>query len=60
MKKKDIEKELRSLGYWYSGGSKHDKWINKRGATIIVPRHREINEFTARGILRDAKRGAGK
>ena len=35
------------------GGSHSKVWIGKRFVT--VPRHNEINELTARAILRDAK-----
>jgi hypothetical protein len=31
-------------------GSKHDVWI-KEDREIAIPRHREINEYTARNIL---------
>ena len=35
-------------------GGKHSKgWIGAK--SLIVPRHREINELTARGILRKAE-----
>jgi predicted RNA binding protein YcfA (HicA-like mRNA interferase family) len=55
MKKKDVEKELNNAGWWLkSHAAKHDKWTN--GVDIImVPRHSEINENTARGILKEAK-----
>ncbi|MFC7381593.1 hypothetical protein [Sphaerisporangium rhizosphaerae] len=32
-------------------GAGHDKWY-VGGEAVIVPRHSEINELTARGILR--------
>ena len=51
MKKKDLEKALRKFGWWRISGSKHDKWTNGE-ISIAVPRHTEINEFTARGILK--------
>ena len=35
------------------GGSHSKVWIGERFVT--VPRHNEINELTARAILRDAK-----
>jgi mRNA interferase HicA len=55
MKKVDLEKKLRSMGWQQAGGGKHDKWTNGRHS-IAVPRHREINEHTARGIIRQAER----
>ncbi len=59
MKKRDIEKRLKALGYWQDGGSKHDKWTNNE-TTIMVPRHTEINEYTAKGILREAEQFSRK
>ena len=38
------------------GGSHTKVWIN--GQMITIPRHNEINEFTARGILSDATAAA--
>ena len=56
MKKRDLEKKLKELGWWNAGtGAKHDKWTNGKDA-IPVPRHSEINEFTARGIIKNAIR----
>lgn len=59
MKKKDVEKQLKKLG-WYldrEGGS-HEVWTNGEAKTV-VPRHREINEFTAKGILKKAQENPG-
>ena len=51
MKKRDLEKKLKALGWWLDrNGSSHDIWTNGHIATT-VPRHREINELTAKGIL---------
>ncbi|MEU0519190.1 hypothetical protein [Streptosporangium sp. NPDC006007] len=33
-------------------GGGHDKWY-VRGDAVIVPRHSEINELTAKGILKE-------
>ncbi|MET8337591.1 hypothetical protein ABZV14_28840 [Streptosporangium canum] len=33
-------------------GGGHDKWY-VRGGAVIVPRHAEVNELTARGILKE-------
>lgn len=55
VKKRDLEKRLRELGFWLDGGGKHDKWTDGI-YTIPVPRHREINEFTAKGILNQAEK----
>lgn len=55
MKKKDLERELKKLGFnLIPAGGKHDKWSNDRDS-IAVPRHREINEYTAKGIIKQAK-----
>lgn len=37
-------------------GGDHDIFANGHGATISVPRHREIKELTAKTILKMAKR----
>jgi hypothetical protein len=37
-------------------GRKHDIWI-KDEYEIAVPRHDEINEYTAKAILKEAKGG---
>ncbi len=55
MKRRDLERELKKLGWEFlrSGGS-HDVW--KRGDNIeAIPRHNEINEITAKAILKRAK-----
>jgi predicted RNA binding protein YcfA (HicA-like mRNA interferase family) len=60
MKKREPERRLRALGWWKDGeGGKHGKWTNGDAVTV-VPRHIEINEITARSILRDAERHPGK
>jgi mRNA interferase HicA len=55
MKKVDLEKQLTKLGWKFSrhGGS-HDIWTNGK-TNESVPRHREINEFTAKKILKTAQ-----
>ena len=57
MKKRDLEKRLQSLGFWRDGGSKHDKWTNGIH-TETVPRHVEVNEYTAQSILKRAAEAA--
>jgi mRNA interferase HicA len=54
MKKADLERQLRSLGWWlHRQGGSHEIWTN--GEIVkAVPRHREIEERTARSILRVA------
>jgi len=34
---------------------KHEVWQSKNGSVFTVPRHNEINENTAQGILEQAK-----
>lgn len=54
MKKKDIENKLKELGWWlHRQGGDHEIWTN--GEHIIpVPRHKKVNEFTAKNIIRKA------
>jgi mRNA interferase HicA len=54
MKKKDLDRALKDLGYWKDGGTKHEKWTNGKH-TEMVPRHKEIAEGTAKAILRRAE-----
>ena len=57
MKKRDLEKGLRQLGWRFlRHGKKHDVWTDGEREEA-VPRHREINEILARVILRRAGRG---
>jgi mRNA interferase HicA len=55
MKKRDLEKKLSHLGWWFKrqGGS-HEIWTNGED-TEPIPRHREIKENLARKILELAK-----
>lgn len=54
MKKRDLEKFIKQCGWWQKPGSKHDKWTNGELSTM-VPRHAEINEHTARGIMKTVR-----
>ena len=56
MKRKDIDKALKKAGWIISHGGNHDLATHpqKPGNKIAVPRHKEIPEYTARGILEDA------
>ncbi len=59
MKKSHLVKQMGDLGWWkYSEGKNHEKWTNGDLKTT-VPRHREINEMTARSILKLAKMNPG-
>lgn len=60
MKRSDLLKQLRTIakdqGVQFSeseGGSHTKVYLGTRWVT--VPRHKEINELTAKGILKDAK-----
>jgi len=57
MKRKDLERRLRELGWRIvRHGSRHDIWADGE-FEIAVPRHLEINEHTAMAILRTVKGG---
>jgi len=55
MKRRDLVAAVEAAGArLLRSGAKHDIFHNpKTGATQPIPRHREINEFLARKILRD-------
>lgn len=60
VKKKDLERALRNFGWSLQReGSDHEIWWNGE-VMISVPRHREINELTAKSILRKAEKGRKK
>lgn len=56
MKRRDIDKMLKKAGWIITPGGNHDiaKHPQKPGIRIPIPRHREIKEQTAKGILEDA------
>ena len=57
MKRRELEEKLRSLGWAIARrGGRHDIWA-RGDDEIAVPRHWEINEYTARAILRSAGGG---
>jgi predicted RNA binding protein YcfA (HicA-like mRNA interferase family) len=56
MKRRDLEKKLQDLGLrLVRNGARHDVWSNGE-REIAVPRHGEINECTAKAILKEAER----
>lgn len=60
MKRKDLLKSLGKMGDLVKvrEGANHTIYqIN--GARVSIPRHKEINELTAQGILKDAKEASG-
>jgi predicted RNA binding protein YcfA (HicA-like mRNA interferase family) len=57
MRRRDLERQLRDLGWNLDRhGARHDIWA-KGDRELVVPRHVEINEYTARAILREARGG---
>jgi len=58
MKRRELERRLRSLGWWFlRHGSRHDVWTDGEREEP-VPRHAEINERLAAAILsRAGKKG---
>lgn len=61
MKRRDLLKQLRSIAEatdtelrFLRQGANHELWsiMNQR---LVIPRHREINEHTARSIIKLAK-----
>jgi len=60
MKRRDLERFLKVNGWRYlrAGGS-HDVWTNGREIEA-VPRHREVNEFLARKIMKTVLAKPGK
>ena len=59
MKKKILVKRLQELGWWkYGEGGSHEKWTSGE-QKIPVPRHTEINEYTAEAIVKTAQANPG-
>lgn len=56
MKRRELDKKLKEAGWSITSGKKHDmaKHIDRPGIKIPLPRHAEINEYTAQGILQAA------
>ncbi len=55
MRRRDLESEMKRLGWWFlRHGGRHDVWTNGSDQEY-VPRHNEINEFTAQKILRNVR-----
>lgn len=51
MKRRDLEKKLKNAGWQFlRSGGEHDIWTDGKNVEAI-PRHREINERTARGKI---------
>jgi mRNA interferase HicA len=55
MKRRELEKKLKSMGWLFlRHGGRHDVWTNG-SREIPLPRHAEINEYTAHNIIKQAK-----
>ncbi|OOR90236.1 hypothetical protein B0181_05020 [Moraxella caviae] len=51
MKYSDLIKLLREQGATFKEGSKHTKaYLN--GKQTVIPRHKEVNEITAKAIIK--------
>ncbi|MFZ4099594.1 MAG: type II toxin-antitoxin system HicA family toxin [Chlamydiia bacterium] len=60
MKKRDLDSELRRLGWRLKRqGGDHEVWTNGIDSEV-VPRHREINELLSKKILRRARENPPK
>lgn len=55
MKRRDLLKHLEKAGCRFErDGGNHTVYVNPaRNLSASIPRHREINTFTSRGICRD-------
>lgn len=52
MKRLDLIKKIEKAGYYFKEhGGNHDKYTNGVN-TVIIPRHREINEKLAKAIIK--------
>ncbi len=56
MRRKKLEKALRAAGWVITHGGSHDlaRHPQKPGVKIPIPRHTEVNEQTAKEILKQA------
>ena len=57
MKRKLLEKKLKELGCKFlSHRGSHDNWISSKGENLWVPRHADVNPYTAEDILKQASK----
>jgi mRNA interferase HicA len=57
VKRTDLVRRLIAIGATFEReGAEHSIYRSRTGLLVSVPRHREINELTAKKILRDAAR----
>lgn len=52
MKRKDLLKKIREAGFTIKEGGEHSKVYRGSAMLTEVPRHTEINELTAKAILK--------
>ena len=53
-KQKDLIKILKAHGFYFCGGTKHEKYSNRKGISVAVPRHKELLPNTCEKILKEA------
>ena len=54
MKRRDLIKRLEAAGYKLDRNGDHSIYEKPGCRPVQVPKHRELNEFTAQKILKDA------
>ena len=55
VKRNKLENELKKCGWnLLRHGGSHDIWTNELGDTIAFPRHPDINEITAKMMIKKA------
>ena len=52
-KRRDLVLLLTKNGFWSVGGTRHETFTNGK-VTVLVKRHREIEDIVAQKILRQA------
>ncbi|MFJ5790227.1 type II toxin-antitoxin system HicA family toxin [Lysinibacillus sp. NPDC093197] len=56
MKKRELEKRFTAKGWKFlTHGGKHDIWVSPTGKKEQIPRHREVNEDLAKGLIKKHK-----
>lgn len=54
MKRRDLIKKLEAAGYKVDRDGDHTIYEKENSRPVQVPKHREINEYTAKAILKAA------
>ncbi len=61
MKRQKLEKYLKELGCeLFRNGNKHDIWMFENKFKFPFPRHPDINEITAKSMIKKAKENRAK